>query len=61
MNYQYVGYQLYKGNLYQRSHGLGGTFRRFFNWIVPIVQRHALPVIKEGFKEVGENSYKNRC
>lgn len=43
----------YRGNPYQRGYGVGGTFRRFFSWIVPLFKQHALPVINEGVKEVG--------
>lgn len=39
--------QYYKGSPFQRGYGLGGTFRRFFSWIMPIVQKHAMPAIKE--------------
>lgn len=41
---------------YQRGYGLGGTFRRFFSWIVPILKKHALPVIQDGLKEVGKTA-----
>lgn len=41
---------------YQRGYGLGGTFRRFFSWIVPILKKHALPVVQEGLKEVGKTA-----
>ena len=44
---------LFRGTLYQRGYGLGGLFRKFFNWIVPIMNTHALPKVKEGAKEIG--------
>lgn len=36
-------FEFYKGSPYQRGYGLGGTFRRFFSWLVPIFKEHALP------------------
>ena len=36
---------LFRGSPYQRGYGIGGTFRRFFNWIVPIIKHHAMPAI----------------
>ena len=46
----------YRGSPNQRGYGLGGSFRRFFSWIVPIFKTHALPVIKSGLKEVGKTA-----
>lgn len=47
---------LYYGAPYQRGYGLGGTFRKFFSWIVPIFKKHALPVLNDGLKEVGKTA-----
>lgn len=47
-------YDYFKGNVYQKGYGLGGTFKRFFKWIVPIFKRHALPVVHSGLKSVGK-------
>lgn len=47
-------YDYFKGNIYQKGYGLGGTFKRFFKWIVPIFKRHALPVVHSGLKSVGK-------
>ena len=44
----------YSGPYYQRGYGLGGMFRKFFNWIVPLVRTHALPAMKTGAKELGK-------
>jgi hypothetical protein len=44
----------YKGVRYQRGNGLGNIFKKFFRWVVPIVKEHALPVIKDVGKKVGE-------
>lgn len=40
-------YEYFRGAPYQRGYGIGGMFRRFFKWIVPIVEKHAVPAIKE--------------
>ena len=47
---------IYRGAPYQRGYGLGGTFKRFFNWIVPHVKKHALPAIESGAKVVGRTA-----
>ena len=47
---------VYRGASFQRGYGLGGTFRRFFNWIIPIVKKHALPAIESGAKFVGKTA-----
>jgi len=46
----------FKGSLYQRGYGLGNQFRKFFNWIVPLFKRHAVPTIEKGLKKLGEES-----
>lgn len=59
-NYYYVqegsGDYIYKGTLTQRGYGLGGTFQRFFKWIVPLFQKHAVPALQEGAKELGKKA-----
>ena len=47
---------IFRGSQYQRGYGLGGAFRRFFNWIVPLVQKHAAPAIESGLKVVGKTA-----
>lgn len=49
-------YEIYRGSPYQRGYGLGGTFRRFFSWLVPIFKEQALPVIKSGLREIGKTA-----
>ena len=49
-------YNTFKGTLYQRGYGLGGTFKRFFNWIVPLFKKNALPLIKQGATAVGKEA-----
>ena len=46
--------QFYKGLTYQKGYGIGDQFRRFFNWITPLLKKHALPKIESGLKRVGE-------
>jgi hypothetical protein len=41
--YQYGGGEAFRGPAYQRGYGLGGSFRRFFKWLVPLVS----PTIKD--------------
>ena len=47
---------IFRGAPYQRGYGLGGTFRRFFSWIIPLVKKHALPALESGAKEVGKTA-----
>lgn len=46
-------YDIYRGPLYQKGYGLGGAFRRFFKWIIPLVQKHGAPIIEKGINTVG--------
>ena len=45
---------VFRGVVYQRGHGFGDVFKKFFRWIVPIVKQHAAPIAstvgKEAFK-----------
>ena len=50
------GYDVYKGALYQKGYGLGGTFRSLFRWIIPIFKQHALPALKSGAKQIGREA-----
>ena len=50
------GYDPYKGMPYQRGYGIGGTFRKFFRWVVPIFKKHAMPAIKSSAKIVGNEA-----
>lgn len=46
----------YKGAVYQRGYGLGNQFRRFYNWIFPLIRKHAVPKIEKGIQKLGEES-----
>jgi hypothetical protein len=52
---QSTAFPIYKGVRYQRGNGLGNLFKRFFRWIIPIVKEHAVPVLKDVGKKVGES------
>jgi hypothetical protein len=57
MNQQLGGVQnVFRGPIYQQGYGgsLGGTFSRFFRWIVPIAQKHIIPYLKSGLQSVGK-------
>ncbi len=43
--------QFYKGLTYQKGYGIGDQFRRFFNWITPLLKKHALPKIESYLKK----------
>jgi hypothetical protein len=47
------GGDIFKGPLYQQGYGLGGSMRRFFKWIVPLVKKHAVPALTSGMKDIG--------
>ncbi len=42
---------VFRGALYQRGHGFGDVFKKFFRWIVPIVKQHAGPIASSVGKE----------
>lgn len=41
----------FRGPSYQKGYGLGGGFRRFFSWFIPLLKENSLPL----FKNVGRN------
>lgn len=42
---------VFKGALYQKGYGFGDVFKRFFKWIVPVIKKHAAPVVSTVGKE----------
>lgn len=52
------GLPAFVGSRYQRGHGLGSMFKSLFRWISPIFKTHALPVLSQGAKTVGEEAIK---
>ena len=49
---------VYRGHSNQRGHGLGNWFKSFYRYIVPMIQKHALPVLKKGATIVGTEAIK---
>jgi len=49
-------YNTYRGSLYQRGYGMGGMFGRFWKWVVPLIARNAVPLLKEAGKAVGKEA-----
>ena len=52
----YGDYDVFRVSIYQKGHGLGGNFRKFFNWIVPLFQKYAMPTIKKGATALGKTA-----
>ena len=44
----------YHGPRYQKGHGLGSMFKRFFKWAVPIIQQHSSPILDSMKTSVAE-------
>ena len=42
---------VFRGAVFQRGHGFGDVFKKFFRWIVPIVKQHAAPIANTVGKE----------
>ena len=42
---------VYRGVVFQRGHGFGDVFKKFFRWIVPIVKQYATPIASSVGKE----------
>lgn len=52
------GYGLeYRSRSLQKGYGLGGMFKRFFRWIVPLVKKHAVPVLEKGASAVSDEVF----
>ena len=47
---------VFRGPMYQQGYGLGGYFKRFFRWIIPIAEQHLLPHIKSGAETLGKQA-----
>jgi hypothetical protein len=52
------GLPVFYGAKFQRGHGLGSMFKRFYRWVSPIFKTHALPVLKKGAEAVGTEALK---
>ena len=57
MNRQFGGVEnVFKGPMYQQGYGLGGYFKKFFKWLIPIAEKHVMPSIKSGFETIGKQA-----
>jgi hypothetical protein len=52
------GNGIFVGAPRQRGHGLGGMFKSFYRYVVPLFKSHALPMLKEGARTVGSEAIK---
>jgi hypothetical protein len=52
-NKQLGGINVYRGQFFQRGYGLGSYFSRFFKWLIPLANKHALPVLQNAASTVG--------
>ena len=50
---------VYKGPMMQEGYGLGDIFKKFFKWMVPLVKKHAVPLLKSGAQTVGHEVLKS--
>lgn len=46
---------VFRGAIVQKGYGLGGAFKRFFSWFVPILKENSMPLVKKVGKEVISN------
>ena len=51
-------YPVFTGYANQRGHGLGGIFKSFYRFILPIFKTHALPLLKKGGETLGTEAIK---
>jgi hypothetical protein len=49
---------MFRGARNQRGHGLGNWFRSFFRYVVPLLKKHAVPVLKKGATIIGTEAIK---
>ena len=60
-------YNFYRGSNYQQGYGLGGyaiqhgsglggMFRKFASWVVPLLKKHALPTLQSSAKAIGREA-----
>ena len=51
-------YPVFRGSQYQQGYVLGGMFKKFFRYILPVIKTHALPVLKSGAQTIGTEAIK---
>ena len=47
---------VYRGAPWQRGYGLGGYFKRFLTWVIPMIKDAAIATAKSGAKTVGREA-----
>lgn len=52
------GFPVFRGYANQRGYGLGGMFKTFFKYIMPMFKTHALPALKKGAEIIGAEAVK---
>jgi hypothetical protein len=43
---------VFRGSTFQRGYGFGDVFKKFFNWIVPIIKKNATPVLQDVGRQI---------
>ena len=51
-------FPIFRGYVRQRGYGLGGMFRTFYKFVMPLFKTHALPFLKKGAEIVGTEAVK---
>ena len=60
-------YNYYRGSNFQHGYGiggisiqqgagLGGMFRKFASWVVPLIKKHALPTLQSSARVIGREA-----
>jgi hypothetical protein len=49
---------MFRGARNQIGHGLGNWFRSFLRYVVPLLKKHAVPVLKKGATIIGTEAIK---
>jgi hypothetical protein len=49
---------MFRGARNQRGNRLGNWFRSFFRYVVPLLKKHAVPVLKKGANIIGTEAVK---
>ena len=53
------GVSAFHGTRYQRGSGLGNVLRKLYNWMLPVLKTHALPLITSGAKTFGKEALRS--
>jgi hypothetical protein len=48
------GVSSFQGARYQRGSGLENVFKKFYRWLLPVFEPHALPVLTNGAKSLSK-------